>query len=330
MPKETGVMVNKRVAMIEDWNTLENFTSSNLLIGNGFSISISGRFNYPSLIETFGENQPIGRYWCTRELFTKFNTSNFEEVLRGIYHAFLVSIDNEDAIITLYNDLKNALINAICNVHPSYDEINTSDIAAIMQNYRSIYTTNYDLIPYWSILTGNTDQFRDFFWGDDLAFDKNDTDIHGNNIPIYYLHGAIHLKSTALGGAKKSRVELSQVNSYFRGIEFGEFPLFITEGNYKLKMHRINENDYLRFCYERLSNQSGNLVIYGHSLSKEYDYHIVESIKNSGIEEIAVSVYSGLDEANKELFVAKINELFYDSGKEVVFFSSDTHPLCLD
>ena len=128
---------------------------------------------------------------------------------------------------------------------------------------------------------------------------------------------------------KKSQIDLNQVERYFDGIEFGEFPLFITEGHYKLKKHRINENEYLRFCYESLIKQSGNLVIYGHSLSKEYDLHIVEALKNSNIAKIAISVYSGLSATAKKSFVAQINELFEHSGKELVFFESSSHPLNL-
>ena len=121
--------------MIKDWDDLNSEDYRNLLIGNGFSINISDQFSYPSLLSTFDTGKPIGRYWCTRKLFEKFDTTNFEEVLRGIYHAYLVSLDNEDAIKTLYEDLKNSLIQAVCNVHPIFNDIDTGRIAGEMLSY---------------------------------------------------------------------------------------------------------------------------------------------------------------------------------------------------
>lgn len=311
--------------MIQEWNDIE-FDNNHLLLGNGFSIGISNKFNYRELIEVFGDGN-IGRYGCTKKIFKRLDTTNFEDVLKAIYHALVVSIDNKDALNTLYDDVKFALIEAVQRVHPEYDEIPKELIAHEIVKYKKIFTTNYDLILYWTILSGFTDKFIDFFWGGDYQFNYKDTDIYQNKIPVYYLHGAVHLKTNLFGSAYKTSVALSKIEDFYRNIKLKEFPLFITEGISALKKRNIFENDYLRFCYNSLEKTTGNLTIFGHSLNEDYDLHIIEAIKNSSINKIAISVYTNQKNTSKDSFIAKIRENFDGSGKDLYFYESATHPL---
>ena len=166
----------------------------------------------------------------------------------------------------------------------------------------------------------------DFFWGNYQPFDKNATEIFGDKIPIYYLHGAVHLKTDLIGRSMKSSVILDSVKEFYSDIRFGEFPLFISEGNSDMKRQKIEENSYLRFCYENLMCLDGNLVVFGHALSGEYDKHIVEAIKSSSVEGVAISVFSDLSEAKKMSFVARIIEDFDGSNKSIRFYESSSHP----
>lgn len=310
--------------MIYQWNDIRE-DEAHLLLGNGFSMSISQDFGYHSLLETFG-NGPIGKYSCTKDIFEKLNTSNFEDVLKAIYHAFVVSIDNENALKTLYDDVKSALIKAVHQVHPKYDDIPVVKIRDEIKDYNSIFTTNYDLIIYWTILSGMTGSVVDFFWGNHQPFNKKDAEIFGDRIPIYYLHGAVHLKTDLIGRSMKSSVMLDSVNDFYSDIKFGEFPLFISEGNSDIKRQKIEENSYLRFCYENLMCLDGYLVVFGHALSGEYDKHIIEAIKTSSVKSVAISVFSGLNDTQKMSFVARINEEFDGSNKNILFYESSSHP----
>ncbi|TOJ56997.1 DUF4917 domain-containing protein, partial [Vibrio parahaemolyticus] len=97
--------------MIQNWQDIETLGWSNLLLGNGFSIGISQNFRYDSLLDVVDEKK-IKMYPHARKLFERdrIDTVNFEEVLRVIYHAYLVNFWNTDAIETLYYNVRKSLI----------------------------------------------------------------------------------------------------------------------------------------------------------------------------------------------------------------------------
>jgi hypothetical protein len=76
---------------LKKWDNLPTKEFKSLLLGNGFSINIWEKFNYDSLLEL------AKRESCDRKLpdevvnlFTDLGSSNFEDVLRILYHAMLV------------------------------------------------------------------------------------------------------------------------------------------------------------------------------------------------------------------------------------------------
>lgn len=152
------------MAEIVNWKEIQDTEFNNLLLGNGFSMNVSTSFRYESLLDLF-DGRPVGRYKCTKDIFDKLETSNFETVLKAIYHALIVSIDNEDALNTLYSDVRSALISAVKSIHPQFENVQVKDIAKELCYYRNVYTTNYDLILYWVILNELSDKFIDFFGG---------------------------------------------------------------------------------------------------------------------------------------------------------------------
>lgn len=89
--------------MIVDWEDIREHRFEALLLGNGFSIGISDRFKYESLLDQVDRFE-IPMYPMARDLFceNKVDTHNFEEILRVIYHASLVNFYNQDAIKQLY------------------------------------------------------------------------------------------------------------------------------------------------------------------------------------------------------------------------------------
>lgn len=310
--------------MILNWRDFE-VNSPSLLLGNGFSVGIEPAFGYDALVNMFGEEE-IGGFSCTRRIFERLGTKNFENVLRAVYHASIVSIDNEDAINTLYQGIKSSLVSAVGRVHPARDRVPLRTISNELINYSSIFTTNYDLIPYWSILHVNTDSFVDFFWGRGGRFDPYNVEVKKGRIPIFYLHGAIHLRNSLLGEVFKTSVSDEVPDNFFEGISAGEFPLFITEGGYEMKHLRIQESPYLRFCYDSLRRVGGELVIYGHALNQEFDQHIINALNSSSLEVIYISVFSGLSESEKREFISRIGYLLDPSDAELRFFDTDTHP----
>jgi len=311
------------MAEIVNWEEIQDTEFDNLLLGNGFSMNVSTSFRYESLLDLF-DGRPVGRYKCTKDIFDKLETSNFETVLKAIYHALIVSIDNEDALNTLYSDVRSALISAVKSIHPQFENVQVKDIAKELCYYRNVYTTNYDLILYWVILNELSDKFIDFFWGCDMPFKESQTEVFSSKIPIYYLHGALHLKSNIYGQSYKSRITLNHPEDFFDDIGAREFPLFISEGHSDLKRQKIDENNYLRFCFNSLEQSTGSMLVFGHDLHEDFDRHIIEAIKNSQVDFVAVSVFSRLPTLRKSTFVARVREAL--APINVVFFESASHP----
>jgi len=308
----------------ENWLDL-NLNKPNLLFGNGLGRTYWEAFGYKSLLDVFGD-RPVGRYLCTKELFDKLKTSNFEEVLRAIYHAYLVSIDNLDATKTLYVDVQKALISAVNSVHPKHAQIPNEEIAECFCKYKGVFTTDYDLLPYWAILSGYSQVLVDFFWGGKF-FDSRRVGLFEGKIPVYFLHGALHLRSKNISDTEKIPITLQSEVEGALELDFEQsFPLFITEGNYKQKLNRIKSNSYLNFCYQSLCQTYGELDIYGHDLNQDFDRHIIDAIRQSDNERIAVGVLSRLSAPEKKLFMGRIRSLFSDQNRKIDFYESNTHP----
>lgn len=317
--------------MIENWDELKNSSWENLLLGNGFSIGISKNFRYDSLLKVVDENK-IKMYPQARELFDehKIGTKNFEEVLKVIYHASLVNYWNMDAIRSLYFNIRKSLIEAVNIAHVPYNEVPLEKIEHALSGYKKIFTTNYDLIPYWSIMNKRFKGYCDYFWNGDCEFSPSNTIIWRKYKPILYLHGAIHLRTTADGTTKKiSASGETSIENIINSKQMENIPLFISEGKSAIKLRRIRENDYLNFCYTEFVNATGNMVVFGHGLDKEFDGHILSALKASSLKNIAISVYSNMSNEGKQLFIREIMAFFEGSTMKLHFFESSTHPLSL-
>lgn len=317
--------------MIISWLDIKDAGWESLLIGNGFSIGVSGRFRYDSLLRMV-DDLGVGMYPHARSLFdeSKIGTSNFEEILKVIYHAYLVNFYNLDAIKQLYFNVQKSLIEVVSATHVPFNEVPANRIASALLNYKKIYTTNYDLIPYWSMLDGAISQFCDFFWQGSCEFDLANVNVWGGKTPIYYLHGAVHLRSNPQGRVcKVIAADSKSLSSVVGSSVMGDTPLFISEGKSDLKLRKIKSNYYLNFCYESLLECDEGIVVYGHGLDMIYDEHILKALKLSKLKKIAISVCSGLGFEAKMAFASNIKSYFADVDKELYFFESDTHPLSL-
>lgn len=317
--------------MIVKWSDIENHGWKNLLLGNGFSIGISSNFRYDSLLKVV-DDKKIRMYPHARDLFNehKIGTTNFEEVLRVIYHAYLVNFWNVDAIKTLYFNVRKSLIEAVNFAHVDYEILDVQGIESVLSSYRKIFTTNYDLIPYWSIMSSNFSGYCDYFWNDGCSFDPKNTKVRQGLTPIHYLHGAIHLRTHPDGVTTKVRATgETSIKNIIGETDLKNIPLFISEGKSEIKLRRIRENDYLSFCYNELMNLDGNLLVFGHSLDKDYDEHILMAIKSSKVNKLAISVFSGMTQEDKDVFVSNVEAFFAGSSIKPDYFESNTHPLSL-
>jgi hypothetical protein len=279
---------------IRQWEWIKkDFSSSSILLGNGFSINFSNSLRYKYLYDFF----IAGCSNFASELFRQFDTKNFESVLESLETAKIVcdTLKISSSELEKYkSEIREGLIASINQMHPRPINVNYDQIKWIsrqFEGFNNIFTTNYDLFLYYIIL-----EIKKF--GDHLftnysnrynCFENPDT---MRKHHIYYLHGALFLFEQGLTTLKIKRLNdgwlLDEITAQ---ISANNYPLFISEGKSLTKLKSIQSNPYLRFCMKRLEeNSDKNLVVFGQSLS-EQDEHIVRII-DKHYAKVAVSIRS--------------------------------------
>lgn len=308
---------------------------SNLLFGNGFSINFGSRFMYSNLFEEAKEqfiDEDIN-------LFGELNTTNFEHALRVLGTSINTNkIFNIDfvGVAESYERIKSALIETVRKVHPEPHELTIDQDNDLKTTFRlfqeKVFTTNYDLLAYWAL--NKVNKVRAV--GDSFGYDKDSEMIifgagpgvssDKNPVRLYYLHGSLHLymdKGEIIKITTKrnpvGRTDLPLLDTITETYESGYFPLYISEGTWKQKLNKILNNKYLSFCYRALMKTSKALTIYGQSLDKESDKHIIDAIKKSDIQKIAYGIY---DVSNKERISHEVIGHFQGTSIQVEFFDA--------
>ncbi|UZD97380.1 DUF4917 family protein [Pseudomonas corrugata] len=314
-----------------NWADIHDLRWHDLLLGNGFSINIHAGFWYDNL-KNVACRPEIGEPLLneSRALFDAYDTTNFEDVLKSIYHAMQVDeclgLQQMGPISGVYENIKNSLASAVNYAHVPEGFSSASLISDELARFNNVYTTNYDLIPYWAIMSKETYRFKDLFWGE--AFDSSNAGIWGQCTAIHYLHGGLHLVEDLEGRTIKRRSNgLSSLRDLFDLAEPDLFPLFISEGHSNKKLAKIMRSDYLSFCFSKFTKGHNDLVVLGHSLHSEYDQHIVDAIKHSNRRRVAVSVWPGLSPMQKINFKGRLVEEMQGTNITLFFFDSTTHPL---
>lgn len=305
-----------------------------LLAGNGLSISYSPRFSYGSLYEAAAPYMEE----TVSAIFRALGTTNFELALREINQAISLNglVGNASGRLPdLYADIRQALVRVVQQVHPEKTDIDTpagappaegrrhgrlAELGVQLARFGAVFTTSYDLIPYWAIMTSPS-SFKDYFF--DRIFSPVVPEQYAERIPLHFLHGALHLytedKLTRKIVAESRQLTLPRtLDQLYRSGD--AVPLFVSEGLSRHKMSRILENEYLCFCYDSLKRLTGGLTVFG--LSFDGDEHIVQAIRESKISRIAVGIYTpGMSPEAIMLEQARYAGKF-GSDRELVFFDS--------
>lgn len=325
---------DKPTGTLLPWCEIEKHTTwSGILIGNGASQAVWQPFGYASLFETAkGVKNPLTAQ--DLDLFTAMGTTNFERVLGSLAIARLVgkAMKNDTSTVEQrYQSIQHALVEAVHAKHVPHSGLTTDRLAAIriaLLGYDFVYSTNYDLLLYWAVMSEDGNDFKDFFWSE--RFNLANTKLWGKATKIIFLHGGLHLYRTWTCSTIKRRAQhgRSLLDMFGQPMEdHGDtVPLFVAEGTSKDKLAAIYRSDYLSFAYTRFCNHKGPLVIYGHSLS-ESDEHIIEAIKAAGVTSIAVSMRAGQLDAIISKKAAIISKL---PNTNIFFFDATTHPLGAD
>lgn len=237
------------------------YNKKHLLLGNGFSIAcVPSIFTYSSLYSkaVFSDIPQV------QKTFESLGTQDFELVIHALEKAGTILpayLPTEKKIaksmIKHAELLKERLIQTIAHNHPSYPgEIEERKYRSCIQflghflnNGGTIYTLNYDLLLYWTLMYGmgaklfTIDPLDGF--GRDSDFEdgefyvssyvtwQGDTKAHGQN--IHYLHGALHIYDRGPDVEKFTWNEtgVRLIDQSRKALSEGRFPLFVMEGESK-------------------------------------------------------------------------------------------------
>ncbi len=292
------------------------------LLGNGFSISWRPElFAYASLYE---KAELSGLLPGKQELFEALDTKDFERVMEhlgtGSRLAELYKA-HPNVVSRLASDIdvvRHGLADVISQVHPdtrfSLPDAEADSAREFLANFESIFTLNYDLLLYWTLLRDTSihaTDFRDGFqWPtyevrNALVWKESVAESVQN---LHYLHGALHYFQQG-GVLHKLHYGRDPLLTQIReAILNGEHPLVVTEGTTAEKRARIETHEYLRFCRSALATAQGSMFIHGASLSPNDD-HVWQVIEGraSRIDHIYVSVHGDPDGESAQQVVQRAN-----------------------
>ena len=304
-----------------------------LLVGNGLSINIWPDFGYSSLFEYARDDGGLAK--ADLALFDR--TPNFELVLGDLSTAIRVSeaIGQDPAPFERrYRRIQRALGHAIRQVHLARTQVSDVALTAIrdeLLEYEWIFTTSYDLIVYWAMGRGPNDSFPPFIdhfkYGGKCLFRPGRTDVHESEIPVYFLHGALHLVVGETGGTWKLKRTLMQtlLDQFGQPIEDDPRarPLLVTEGSARDKLRSIEGNDYLSHALGRFEELDLPLVVFGSSLSGT-DQHLLDAINKNPDRPVAISM---MPAAKRELATRQADIYGRLETESLLFYDATTHPL---
>ncbi|HGJ5898326.1 DUF4917 family protein [Arsenophonus apicola] len=326
---------------ISDWNAIaQDFVDGNgaLLIGNGASRAVDTRFEYISLFKHAKKKLMTAD---VQKLFTFFKTKDFELVLRLVWQATNINqalgiSDNKTR--DAYLHIRDCLIEVVREIHPDYQEIAEQTISTIysfIKQFHTVLSLNYDLILYWAVMYGRDKkdgyEVKDCFinkrFDDDWRrfrepLRRNST----NTTLVFYPHGNLMLCRNKIESEYKITVS-GEDNNLLKSIlkqwkTENYVPLFVSEGTATQKINAIKSSNYLNIVYrEVLTDLGKKLVIYGWAIS-EQDQHILDRIKLSKPEKVAVSVYD-----NDQVYCNKVEQIISDkfgANTDIVFYKSDS------
>ena len=226
-----------------------------------------------------------------------------------------------------YRTVQRALIEAVTSTHVPWRLVpgrTLTKLRTAMEFYEYVFSTNYDLVAYWALMSREQGaHFVDFFLWDDPFDPTHEWEWATDRTKIFYLHGGIHLFRRLYGGTIKRKARAGNLLDLFARPLKNTIPLFISEGSYEDKIAAIQRNDYLSFAFDRFARCRGRVVIFGHSLGSA-DKHIIDVLNEVDGRKIAVGLLRGSPEDIRQQKAHFVGQL---SRANLSFFDASTHPL---
>jgi len=315
--------------LVEWSDIVPRYRWDTLLLGNGMSINIWEPFGYRNL---YDRAKHSGLSTEDRELFS--STPNFERVLADLLTAIRVNgaigLDT-GPLLERYRNIQRALVQAVREVHLKLGRVPLSTrrtISDTMEGFEWVFTTSYDLLVYWAMACEGFEPFMDHFrYGGRCEFDPVRATVPADRVPVYFLHGALHLVVGSAGETWKLRQTdldsiLGQFGRPIKG-DAGARPLLVTEGSADDKLAAIEDNVYLSHALDRLRQRDLPVVVFGSSLS-EHDAHLAEALSEHPERPVAISM---LPADRKRLLAQQVDISGRLEAEPLLFFDATTHPL---
>ncbi len=303
-----------------------------LLLGNGFSIALKPDiFSYGSLYE----NADFSAAPHVKKLFEALRTQDFEIVIKHLQDAAKVVEVYRPSAVTLARSLrrdaaviKDALVTAIAKRHPDRPfDITPAQYAAcrsFVSSFDHIFTLNYDVLLYWALMQDEVDELV-LHHDDGFRHPEDDPDKpwvswqQGNSATVSYLHGALHLFDAGAEITKYtwSKTDKPIVEQIRAALAEEKYPLFVAEGESRMKRERILHNGYLHKAlrsFESCCGPAANaIVVFGHSLAAN-DRHVLRCIAKGGCSDLAVSLFGDPASATNQAVIANALSLQQERG----------------
>lgn len=320
---------------IVQWDTLSERFQDGLLLGNGASMAVHPGFGYSSLYSEACRLRLVDE--SVQAVFDAFKTTDFELVLRRLWHATLVNealnIERGPAEVA-YEAVRTALIATIRETHVAHEKArpHLDHIYPFIQQFKTIVSLNYDLIVYWAAMHGNAtlgSWFKDAFiasaFREDWEKVREPYGAQGATL-FFYPHGNLVLARDAVDQEKKIAAGAggALLDSILDQWMQGKYaPIFVCEGTADHKKNAINSSSYLQRIYrEVFPRLGGSLVIYGWDLS-EQDEHIIEQLGRTIFQRVAVSVHKGSAQ-----FMIRAEAILQGQGVTELYFFDAASPGC--
>lgn len=320
---------------ILSWATIAEKYRGTVFLGNGASISVSPTFSYRSLLEHAVEEQLLAA--DVQQIFDFFGTEDFELILRIVWQAANVNRSlgiADERTRAAYLAVRDALIRAVQNIHPEYDDVaaHLPAICQFLKNFDTVISLNYDLLLYWAMMHGfnapDRHEFKDCFLAGEFSEDwqKLREPIRGaeSTTLVFYPHGSLILCRDKLEQEGKIHGRDSRLlEAILRRWQSEEVvPLFVSEGTWQQKVSSIRNSFYLSTVYrEVLTAPCETLVIYGWGLG-EQDLHLLHRMSKANVKRVAVSIYR-----EDQGYCTRASQIIKDAlggDVEVEFFDSES------
>jgi hypothetical protein len=322
-----------------------------LLLGNGFSIACRPDcFSYGRLLD---EADFSNLHLEAEGLFGLLGTSDFERVIESLRIA--------DSLVRAYGTsdvelptrlaadaeaVRSALAEVLARRHPDHihalERREYESSRSFLANFDGcLYTVNYDLLLYWSLV--QSDLEPEIESDDGFRADEDDPEapyvawdaVASHRQRVYYLHGGLHLFDAGhqLRKVTFSRTGVHVVDQIREALATGHYPRVVTEGTSQEKQEAIVHSAYLSRGLRSLSACGGSLFLFGHSLA-DNDAHVLRAISEGKVRRLYVSLFGNPDSDGNESIRARADSLatarparrsltvsFYDAASAEVWTS---------